>query len=222
MRCSISTGPRKSAFCRLAACLAAVAWIAGWQTVPAQNPLSGVARVEEDWELVVNDPDINDDSPQVTCVIAPLDLSSGYLAVDVNFHSQPDYSPGGVQMHVWSPNQAMLVANLGATNPLQTENETITWTTSMSLADATLTFAIVNGSSTTWGSFGNDSKLQLSVAAPLTDLAGYSSEVSLDNSGVPYASNRVTSLTLKAVRWYSASGALLQQNTTPQPVHPQN
>jgi hypothetical protein len=48
------------------------------------------------------------------------------------------------------------------------------------------------------------------------------SEVSLDNSGVPYASNRVTSLTLKAVRWYSASGVLLQQNTTPQAVHPQN
>lgn len=222
MRCSISIDPKKASFWRLAACLAAVAWIAGWQTVPAQIPLSGVARVEEDWELVINDPDINDNSPQVTCVMAPLDVDSGYLAIDVNFHSQPEYSPGGVQMHIWSPNQPMLVANLGATSLLQTEGETVTWTTKMSLANETLTFAVVNGDSTTWGSFGNDSKLQLSVAAPLTDLAGYSSEVSLDNSGVPYASNRVTSLTLKAVRWYSAAGVLLQQNTTPQLVHPQN
>ena len=221
MRCSISTGPRSPGFWRFAVCLAAVAWIAGWQTLPAQSP-SGVARVEEDWELVVNDPDTNDNSPQVTCVIAPLTVDSGYLAVDVNFHSQPEYSAGGVQMHVWSPNTPMLVADSGLTAALGTQNETITWTTKMSVAQNDLTFEVVNGNSTTWGAFGNDGKLQLSVGALLASLDGYSSNVSLDNSGVPYASNRVTSLTLKAVRWYSASGVLLQQNTTPQLVHPQN
>lgn len=222
MRCSISIGPRKAGFWRLAVCLAAVAWIAGWQMVPAQSPPTGVARVEEDWELVVNDPDVNDNSPQVTCVIAPLTVDSGYLAVDVNFHSQPDYSPGGVQMHVWSPNTPMSVADSGLTAALGTQNETITWTTKMSVANNTLTFQVVNGNSTTWGAFGNDGELSLSVSALLASLDGYDSNVSLDNSGVPYASNRVTSLTLKAVRWYSASGVLLQQNTTPQLVHPQN
>lgn len=222
MRCSISIGPRSPGFWRFAVCLAAVAWIAGWQTLPAQNPPTGVARVEEDWELVVNDPDINDNSPQVTCVIAPLTVDSGYLAVDVNFHSQPEYSAGGVQMHIWSPNSPMLVADSGLTAALGTQNETITWTTKMSVAQNNLTFEVANGNSTTWGAFGNDGELQLSVGALLASLDGYSTNVSLDNSGVPYASNRVTSLTLKAVRWYSASGTLLQQNTTPQLVHPQN
>jgi hypothetical protein len=222
MRCSISIGPRSPSFWRFAVCLAAVAWIAGWQTLPAQSTPTGVARVEEDWELVVNDPDTNDNSPQVTCVIAPLTVDSGYLAVDVNFHSQPEYSAGGVQMHIWSPNTPMLVANSGLTAALGTQNETITWTTRMSVAHNDLTFEVVNGNSTTWGAFGNDGELQLSVGALLTSLDGYSPTVSLDNSGVPYASNRVTSLTLKAVRWYSASGTLLQQDTTPQLVHPQN
>jgi hypothetical protein len=222
MRCSISIGPRSPGFWRFAVCLAAVAWIAGWQTLPAQNPPTGVARVEEDWELIVNDPDINDNSPQITCVIAPLTVDSGYLAVDVNFHSQPEYSAGGVQIHIWSPNQPMLVADSGLTAALGTTNETITWTTKMSVAHNNLTFEVVNGNSTTWGAFGNDGELQLSVGALLASLDGYSPNVSLDNSGVPYASNRVTSLTLKAVRWYSASGTLLQQNTTPQLVHPQN
>jgi hypothetical protein len=179
--------------------------------------------VEEDWELVVSAPDVDDNSPQITCVIAPQDLGGGYLALDVNCHTQPDYSPGGVQVHVWSPNSAMLVANSDATTMLQTANETISWTTRMSLTPGEcLTFKILKGASATWGDFTDDGKLSLSVATTLQDLSGYSPAVSIQNSGVPYASNRVTSLTLKAIRWYSAAGVLLQQNASPQAVYPKN
>ena len=183
----------------------------------AQSPI-GVARVEEDWQLVVSEPDTNDNSPQITCVISPSVLSNGYAALDMNFYSQPDYSPGGIQLHVWSPSTPMLVTNSSVTGMLQNQNETVTWTTRMSLSNNQLTFSVVNGQSTSWGQFGVKGKLNLSVGANLTDLSAYDPSVSLKNSGVPYASNRVTSLTLKAVRWYSASGVLLQQNTTPQAV----
>jgi hypothetical protein len=178
----------------------------------------GVARVEEDWELVVSTPATNDNSPQITCVISPSVLSNGYAALDMNFYSQPDYSPGGIQLHVWSPSTPMLVSNSSVTGMLQNQNETITWTTRMSLTNNQLTFSVVNGQSTSWGQFGVKGKLNLTVGASLTDLSAYDPNVSLKNSGVPYASNRVTSLTLKAVRWYSSSGVLLQQNTTPQAV----
>ncbi|HUY91282.1 MAG TPA: hypothetical protein VMV10_21265 [Pirellulales bacterium] len=211
---------QRARFWRLAFGLGAMVWFAGFNVSDAQTTPVGTTRVEEDWELVVGAPDDNDNSPQVTCVIAPSDLGSGYAALDVNFHSQPDYAAGGVQIHVWSPDTPMLVANSDATATLQTSSETITWTTRMSVASNALTFQIVNGSSSTWGDFTDNGSLQLTVGALLANLDGYSPSVSIANSGIPYASNRVTSLTLKAIRYYSSSGQLLGQTTTPQVVYP--
>jgi len=53
----------------------------------------------------------------------------------------------------------------------------------------------------------------------LTNLNTYDPAVSLTNSGVGYASNRVTSLTLTAIRAYSAAG-LIGQDTNPKVVFP--
>ncbi len=223
MFCNLSKNARRPNARRLALLAMAVLWAATCEAVQAQSVPLGVARVEEDWALVVNAPDDNDNGPQVTCVMAPLNLDNGYLALDVNFHTQPDYSPGGIQMHFWSPNTPMLVADSGLNGMLKNQTETITWTTRMTLKPGgALTFDVVKGHSQTWGEFGEDGKLSLTLSTSLEDLSTYSPEVSLENSGVPYASNRVTSLTLVAVRWYSASGTLLLQNTTPQLVHPQN
>jgi hypothetical protein len=223
MRCSISVVPRKASVWRFTVLLlGAIFCAAACEAVQAQTGLVGVVTVEEDWELVVNTPETYDNSPQVTCVIAPVTLDQGYMALDLNYHTQPDYSPGGVQMHVWSPNTPMVVANSAATNMLQNQNETVTWTTRMRLNPGNwLRFHVLNGKSTTWGDFGGNGELAITVSTSLTDLATYNSTVSLDNSGVPYASNLVTSLTLTAVRCYSASGALLYENNTPQLVHPQ-
>ena len=212
----LSARLRKARLWRLAFGLSALAWLASGDVLHAQ--LSGVARVEEDWQLVVSVPESSDNSPQITCVISPSVLTNGYAALDMNFYSQPDYSPGGIQLHVWSPTTPMLISNSAVRGMLQNQNETITWTTRMSLSNNTLTFSVVNGQSESWGKFGLNGHLSLSVGAAISDLSTYDPNVSLSNSGVPYASNRVTSLTLKAVRWYSASGVLLQQNTAPQAV----
>ena len=74
---------------------------------------------------------------------------------------------------------------------------------------------MLNGRSSTWGSFGHDNIARLSVATTLTDLNSYSPNVSSANSGVTFAANRVNSLVLKAVRGYSASGDLIAEDTNP-------
>ena len=89
-----------------------------------------------------------------------------------------------------------------------------------------ITYQVINGNSQTWGNFGGNKgedggQLTLTMTTGLPNLNQYSSEVSLDNSGVSYASN-LTTLTLVAVRWYDSQGNLLRQVTTPQAVHPQN
>lgn len=199
-----------------AACV--IAWVGA---VNAQAPSPDVYRVEEDWSLVLLMPDANLNGPQVTCVISPATVDDAYCAFDVNYHTQPDYSAGGLQMHVWDPNDPMLYCNFPESGMLRTAGENITWTQNMWLSGGVLSFQVTNGHSQTWGGFGGTGNVLLSVNTSLANLNGYDSNVSLANSGVSFATNLVSSLTLEAVRWYDINGNLIQQNTTPQVVHPQ-
>lgn len=199
-----------------AACV--IAWVGA---VNAQAPSPDVYRVEEDWSLVLLMPDANLNGPQVTCVISPLTTNDAYCAFDVNYHTQPDYSAGGLQMHIWDPDDPMVYCNFPDNGMLQTAGETVTWTQNMWLSAGVLSFQVTNGQSHTWGHFGGTGDVLLSVNTSLANLNGYDSNVSLANSGVSFATNLVSSLTLEAVRWYDINGNLIQQNTTPQVVHPQ-
>jgi hypothetical protein len=181
-----------------------------------------VARVEEDWQLVVNQPDVDLNGPQLTCVISPATVGDAYCAFDINYCTQPDYSAGGLQMHAWNPYTPIVTCNFPVSGVMQTNNETVTWTQTMSLADGVLTFLVVNGQSTTWGTFGGTDDESVSVNTTVSNLNAYDPNVSLENSGVSFASNLVASLTLTAVRWYAADGTLIQEITTPQVVHPQD
>ncbi|HEX5443043.1 MAG TPA: hypothetical protein VFW87_04400 [Pirellulales bacterium] len=200
---------------------AAAGIIALASAVQAQAPSSDVFRVEQDWQLVLLTPDASLNGPQVTCVISPLTTDDAYCAFDLNYHTQPDYSAGGLQMHVWDPDDPMLYTNFPESGMMRTPGETVTWTQAMWLNAGVLSFQVNNGQSQTWGKFGGTGNAQLSVNTSLPNLNGYDTNVSLTNSGVSFASNLVNSLTLVAVRWYDANGKLIQQDTTPQVVHPQ-
>ena len=91
----------------------------------------------------------------------------------------------------------------------------MTWTQRLELEGSRLRFSVVNGRSSTWGSFGQGQSAHLSVATTLTDLNGYQPNVSAANSGVTFAANRVSSLVLKAVRGYSDTGDLLARDCEP-------
>lgn len=199
----------------------AVLWACLVAAVPSAAWAADTMRVEEDWQLVVNQPDGDLNGPQVTCIIAPGAVDLGYCALDLNYNTQPNYSAGGLQMHLWNPSQPIVVGNFPATGVMQQANETVTWTQTMSINQGMLSFAVKNGTSATWGNFDN-SAAPLLAATTATNLNSYDPNVSLSNSGVCFASNLVTSLTLNAVRWYAADGTLISQTTTPQTVHPQD
>ena len=199
-------------------CLTALSWLCLTDTSLAQN----VVYVEEDWQLIVNQPDVGLNGPQVTCVIAPSTADQGYCAFDLNYHSQPVYAAGGLQMHVWNPYTPIVTSNFAVSGLMQTVGEVVTWTTTMSVSGGSLTFQVVNGQSSTWGAFGGTDDTTITVSSTASNLNQYDPNVSLDNSGVSFASNLVTSLTLTGVRFYDGHGNLVQQITTPQVVHPQN
>jgi len=207
--------------------LAAVAAVVVAPRLSAQ--VSGgtdVYRIEEDWQLVVGDPDVANNGPQVTCSISPASMDAAYCAFDINYHTQPDYFAGGLQIHTWDPLDPIEYANSVHTGIMSSSGETVTWTQTMTWNSGTITYQVINGQSQTWGNFGgngngNSGRLILNTPTTFSNLNGYSSDVSLNNSGVSFASNLVGSLTLMAVRWYDINGNLIQENTTSQVVHPQ-
>jgi hypothetical protein len=203
------------------ACGLAVAVVAGWglATSLAADPPT-ITRIEEDWELVIGDPDVNANSPQVSCVTSPLGHLNGlYAVLELNHRTQPDYIGGGLQLQVWNGPDQLVATKTGYDQQyLSYSGETIRWTQALQVSSGSLMFDVFNGTSESWGTFGPTSDLRRYVSTTLTDLNGYDPNVSVENSGVGYGGNRVTSLVLKQVRWY-AGGTLVQTDNNPKTIH---
>lgn len=76
----------------IVACIVLVGhWPAAAQTVP-----TGVDRIEEDWQVVVGDPDTVTSGPQVTTVMSPVsDGSEPSVALNFNYRQSPTLPAGG-------------------------------------------------------------------------------------------------------------------------------
>lgn len=188
--------------CGLAWFFATAAW--------AESPR--VVSVEEHWELQVGQPDANSSAPQTTMVMSPTgDLAGTYFLFTLNHSNVPDFTPGGMQVQQWDGTSLVEHHVANERNTLAHDDEVVTWTQRLSLEDGTLTFQIVDGSSETWGSFGGH---DLTVSAPssLAGLNSYLPAVSLNESGVGFAENRVVSLVLKKLVWVTEDGVVHEQN----------
>lgn len=176
-------------------------------TALADSP--SITTIEEDWEVVIGTPDTNSTSPQIRAVMSPSgDIDTTHVAFTLNHHTQPNFVSGGMQLQVWYGDEAQLSHASPSTELLRHENETIRWTQRMTISGSTVTFEIVDGSSTTWGAFGGQGYLKLSVASDKSDLNSYKPAVSTANSEVGFAANRVDAFGLKQVRAYTSEGLL--------------
>ena len=191
---------------------------------PARSPADGgaagmfpepVIRVEEDWKLVLNQPDGDVDSPQFHTIMSPFsDVDSFYAQVLWNYRETPNFTSGGVQLQSYA-GESLIRRRSMEYGQLSTSAETVTWTQSLSTDGVALSFDVSDGESTTWGTFGKD--MRISSDANLPDLSGYSPETSAQESCVTYGGNRVNLLVITEVRYYGASG-LLGVDSTPRTV----
>ncbi len=173
-----------------------------------------IVRVEEDWELVVGEPNPVNDAPQITSVISPFaDVGSLYAAFEVNARSLPAFVPGGLQLQIWNGETVLSNRKFPSGAVLSHPGETVCWTQSIALSDGSLTFEITNGSSTTWGAFGGQGYLKAGVPTTLADLSAYDPNVSAQNSKIGFAENRVQSLVLKRVRKHTSTGEVIEDAT---------
>jgi hypothetical protein len=193
--------------------LLALAWTS---TIFAEGE-STIVRIEEDWTLNVTSPVQGIVAPQLMTVISPRgDTNSIYAVLTINHRDLPEFAGGGLQLQIWNNKSAEKYTNFSndaMLNYMEAE-ETVTWTQTMKIEDGKLIFAILNGHSQTWGQFGGTEDLQASVPTSLTNLNGYSPAVSIKNSGISYAANRVRALTINKVRWITATGQVYEDSNT--------
>jgi hypothetical protein len=173
-----------------------------------------IVRIEEEWELRVETPDRELDAPQIVMAFSPLgDISGLHATFELNHISSVLYAPGGLHLSVWNGETHLSVCHAGNYAIMSDEGETVRWTQVIQKQEDNLTFKIINGDSETWGVFGGNDELALAVSMDGVDFTNYSPAVSVQESNVSYAGNRVRSLTLRKVKYIKASGDVTEDNT---------
>jgi hypothetical protein len=207
----MTTQPRLTRTFSLAAWRAACCCTAILCAAPAWAQ-SKVVLVEEHWELRIADPDSSRSAPQTNMVMSPTGNSDAlYFMFTINHQSAPEYQPGGMQVQLWDNEDLIDNRAANESGTLHHAAEVVTWVQRLTLNDGQLTFGIHNGVSETWGSFGG-SDMTLSTPSSLTGLNAYLPAVSLTESQVGYAENRVESLVLKKLVWATDDGQVHEQN----------
>ena len=165
-----------------------------------------IVQIEEHWELAVGEPDTQLSAPQATMVMSPSDnLNGQYFVFTINHRSVPGYEPGGMQVQLWNGNDAV-DAESSSVGTLDHSNDVIQWVQRLKVENGTLSFEVVDGSSDAWGSFGGDGSLAFSTPTSLENLSGYRPAISIGESQVGYAGNRVQRLLLKKLVWVTDDG----------------
>ncbi len=184
-----------------------LAAVATFAVLPTQAlNAADIVSIEEHWELHVGGPETDRSAPQVTMVMSPQgNLDADFFVFTLNHRSIPDYVPGGMEIQQWDGETAVHAAQGEEQALLSHEDETIQWVQQLSIAEGQIHFEIKQGTSQSWGEFGGSS-LKSSIATTLTGLNAYKPAVSLEESGIAYAGNRVSSLVLKKIVWTTSTG----------------
>jgi hypothetical protein len=193
-----------AALCAAAVLVALPAW--------AQSA-SRILSIEEHWSLKIGEPEPDRSSPQTSMVMSPTgDLDGPYFLFTLNHRTVPQYEPGGMQVQLWDGDAAVDEQVGAAEGPLSVPNEEIRWVQRLEIDGGALKFQVLNGTSQTWGPFGGNGVLKLAVPTTLTELNSYRPAVSLSESEVGYAGNRVVSLSLDKLVWRTEDGQVHELN----------
>lgn len=180
---------------------------------------SGCNRVEEDWELVIGEPDPDTVAPQIFNAIYPTsDRTGRYGLFEINHATQPEFREGMLQLQRWNGDVLRDYRTSAKSGLLTIPGEHVTYTMAMTLGGGQLAFTVKNGQSTTWGAFGG-SELTLSSATLLGNFDGYSPSTSAAAATIGFAAHRVERFALLGVRYYKDS-SLLATDSTVRVVYP--
>lgn len=167
-----------------------------------------IIRIEQDWKLIVGDPEPDVDAPQIVTIFGPRNPLTGLHAVyEINHSTMPDYSEGGMQLQVWSGNTLVGYKSQFAPAELNVTDEVITYTTGVEVqTDGRIRMEVINGVSATWGDFDGDRALRLRVASDIENLNDWDPLDSIKNSRIGYGANRIVMFKRTEIRYFNQGG----------------
>jgi hypothetical protein len=177
-----------------------------------------IYRIEEDWEMVIKEPDASTYSPQVTFFTYPsVNLDQAYFQLQMNYAADKDFSGGGFHVAAVRDEEIIDEARSDTRCTLSTDGDLIRWTSVMAVIQNKVLFAVRDGHGQEWGSFGGPEYLVKITPSPVADLSEYHPQKSLDSVDIGFGANRVDSVTLREVRVFYSDGRTL---TVPVNAHP--
>jgi hypothetical protein len=164
-------------------------------------------RIEQDWELVLNTPDLNFPSPQIVIPMKgrPEGTKTAYFLI--NHHDFPEFQKGGGQIQLWEGDVQQVKSFAGPT--LIRDGEVVTWTQYLERKDGKFHFGLSAVAGEAWGT-----NTAADLGGPVSFVDGnpwftdYDSAYSVDNVVIMFGDGRVHSLKLLEVRKYKISGGV--------------
>src|SRR5437763_1125357 len=99
---------------------------------PAASPLHRGAAA---WGLAIETRDVDGAGPQLTTTMSPAgDNAKGCVAFNLNSRDSP-FRAGGLQVQVWDGGKKLLSSDSQHNEPLETPDESISWTQSLSISN---------------------------------------------------------------------------------------
>jgi hypothetical protein len=191
-----------STFAILALCAGPASKVAGEESAAAPW------KVEEEWELVVNEPEPSTNSPQVTFFTCPdAAQETCYFQLQMNYAADTGYSSGG--FHVAAARDEVLLdqARSATQKMITVSGDRIVWTSVMAVIDGEYLYAVKDGHGDDWGAFGGPDYLVRMSSGGAVDLGGYTPAKSLDMVDVGFGGNRIQGIVLKRVHLSYPDGA---------------
>jgi hypothetical protein len=189
---------------RLLAALAALAVAVPTQGLAPNTIL--VSRIEQDWEIVVNNPDALRGAPQVVLHVRPWPGSSYLCLFLLNYQDHPSFASGGTQLQIWRNDTLRAAAAYGTGILESPPDETIKFTLYLEQTNGLLKFGFKALTSKTWG---DKDTLGVSTARSMNDLSSYATSDTVANSVILLAPERVLSAKVLEVRQYDGAGTVV-------------
>jgi hypothetical protein len=191
----------------------AAAIVAGSRSRAVASEGPDIMRIEEDWYILIGDPDPEVDAPQIVTIFGPQNPLTGIHSVfELNHGTQPDFSEGGMQLQCWDGNNLVGYRRQHAPAELHIANEVIRFTTATEIDNNSILMEVIDGTSESWGEFGGERALRQRVSVNLDNLNDFDPLDSIRNSRVTFGANRVQMFKRTELRYYSESG--LHQTVT--------
>ena len=123
-------------------------------TAAAEEPK--VYMVEENWEMVLNEPDAKINSPQVAFFLHPDGgRDDVYFQLQMNYAAEDGYSSGGFRVGAFRNEVPLDEERSRVRETLKYDGDRIEWTSAMATFYGKLMFAIKDGHGAQWGSLAS-------------------------------------------------------------------